>query len=139
MRVRFSCSPHAESHLLVKVPSRKDPRSEATPPLSLSTSSSPSVSMRSPSSHSLVSCRYISCDSNTYSLNCSNRPVYSTNLIAFNIPSLVINAHLISCRMSAYSRLISCYSGHASRTCLTVIAPCSQVQRLLHTPGTRRS
>ena len=34
--MRSSCSPHAKSHLLVKVPSRKDPRSEAKPPLLLS-------------------------------------------------------------------------------------------------------
>src|ERR1700679_2768835 len=100
MRVRFSCSPHAESHLLVKVPSRKDPRSEATPlPLLL-----PSISVHalftfipipSPSSHSLVGHRRASCDSHAYSLNCSNRPVCSTNLIAFDVPSLVVSAHLI--------------------------------------------
>ena len=110
-----------------------------TPPPSLLTSFLPSILVPSPSSYSLVGYRRVSCDSHAYSLNCSNRPVCSITLITFNVPSLVIIAYLMSFRVSAYSRLASCYSGHASKTCLTIIAPCSQVQRLLHTPGTRRS
>jgi hypothetical protein len=93
----------------------------------------PSDSLLSPPALLLLS----ACDSHVTVLNWSRSLVLRIRRMAAVAPGLVLRILLISPRKSANSSSrIARHVGHLNRTCRTVIAPSSQAQRLLHTPGT---
>jgi hypothetical protein len=92
----------------------------------------PSDSLLSPPALLLL----FACDSHITVLNWSRSLVLRIRRMAAVAPGLVLRILLISPRKSANSSSrMARHVGHLNRTCRTVIAPSSQAQRLLHTPG----
>jgi hypothetical protein len=91
----------------------------------------PSDSLLSPPALLLL----FACDSHITVLNWSRSLVLRIRRMAAVAPGLVLRILLISPRKSANSSSrMARHVGHLNRTCRTVIAPSSHVQRLLHMP-----